>query len=482
MNNEIVKYGMNKRGCGKSGIGKHRRDSYREIYRERKEINRILPEGEAFNPKSKAFTLPENLNVSDIQALNLPDKFIPNILLLLALVNNITTFKRVVIKEENPFARINSVILSQFLLTLGPSSKKLIDLLCAEKWIEVDHSYKVGVQSKGYRIGEKFRDSKWIKQDWVATLELFVPAIKIKSIIARQKDVLYNLWNRAGVYFTTWQTMPEGDLKDICRRTEEIGSRIRVEYLPEIHQVIKNCAIEHIEEQRKKGKLNPNWTVEKQIQNYYKSLSLFDGNNFGSSSHDPTRFEFGTGRVFSNVVNLKSELRQFLRLDGQSFVNVDIQSCQVALLSTFYLPEDSAESEKFKSIICGQDIYLFLGGSSIPRAEAKNFMFRVMFDRNCNQEGPVCARFKEEFPILFQRIWQQKEEHGYCSVAFHMQKKEASIMIHKVLKSLFFEDNLDCVSIHDSIFCLPENAELVKNRIYSFFFAAMGFCPAIKIS
>ena len=482
MNNEIQKMIRTKGDVEKSGSGRHRRDSYREIYRERKEINRILPVGEEFNPKAKAFMLPDNLNVSDVQALNLPDKFIPNILLLLALVNNITTFKRIVIKEETPYARINSVILSQFLLTLGPNTKQLIDSLSAEKWIEVDHSYKVGVQSKGYRIGEKFRDSKWIKQDWAATLELYIPAIKIKSIIARQKDVLYNLWNRAGVYFTTWQTMPEGDLKDICRRTEEIGLRIRVEYLPEIHQVIKDCAIEHIEDQRKKNQLSPTWTVEKQIKNYYDSLSLFDGNNFGSSSHDPTRFEFGTGRVFSNVVNLKSELRRFLRLDGRSFVNVDIQSCQVALLSTFYLPEDSAEREKFTSIICGQDIYLFLGGASIPRAEAKDFMFRVMFDRNCNQEGPVCDRFRKEFPILFKRIWKQKEEHGYCSIAFHMQKKEASIMIHKVLKSLFFEDSLDCVSIHDSIFCLPQDSELVKNRIYSYFFAAMGFCPAIKTS
>jgi hypothetical protein len=466
----------------KSEIGRQRRESYKEEYRERKKLISVLPEGSEFLPKTKIFMIPESLTIEDFESLNLAEKFIPNILLFLSLVHNITTFKRIVIREENPYAEINSLIISKFLFTLGPHSKVLLSSLESQKWIEIDHSYKVGAKSKGYRIGPKFQDSNWIKKDWAANLEYFLPAITVRGYISRQKGMLYDLWNRATVYFTTWRTMPEGDLKELCRQTEVIGLRIRVDFRPEIHQVIKDCAVEHIEEQKRLGEWKPHWTLEKQIQNYYDSLSLFDGHNFSASCHDSQRFENGTDRLFSNVVNLKSELRQFLQLDGKSFVNVDIQSCQVALLSNFYLPEDSAEKDKFISIICGQDIYTFIAGDLIPRKVAKTYMFRVMFDKNANQSGPVWERFKKEFPILSSRIISEKREKGYKSVAFGMQSTEASIMIHGVLKSLFFQDKVDCVSIHDSIFCLPENAELVKNRIYSFFFAAMGFCPTIKIS
>jgi hypothetical protein len=175
-----------------------------------------------------------------------------------------------------------------------------------EKWIEVDHSYKVGSKSKGYRIGPALKDLKWIKKDWRESLELFVPQIKQKSIISRRKDVLYGLWDRACLYFTSWHTMQDGDFKDMCRRSEDIGSKIRVDYRPEIHEVIKNCAIEHMEELKREGKESQNWTLEMQIENYYNALSLFDGNSFGASCHDPYRYEFGTGRIYTNLYWLSS--------------------------------------------------------------------------------------------------------------------------------------------------------------------------------
>lgn len=445
------------------------------------ELSNPLKENLDLNIKDKPFLIPIDLTPENIYSFNLPEKFTSNILIFLSLIRTITAFKATVMRIQDPFAQINSLILSEFILTLDGQTKEMINVLVSAGWIEVDNHFIPGKKSKGYRLGPALKNCKWIKKDWKETLETFVPAIKEKSRIARRKDVLYKMWEKANCFFTSWQTMPNGDLKDLCCQTEVIGLQVRVNYAPEIDSVIESAAHESMEFKRKKGELSPDWTLDKQIDNYNKALELFDGVNFTASCHDPIRFEKGTGRLFSNVVNLRSPLRKFLHIGGQSFVNVDIQSCQPALLSSFYLPEDSAEKAKFIDIICNSDIYNFVSCGA-PRADAKDAMFHVMFGRNWkNKPCPIYQKFAAEFPILARRISDKKEEDGYRSVSYEMQKKEAEIMILGVLKELYFKDSITCLSIHDSILCFPEDAELVKNRIYSFFFAAMGFCPNIKI-
>jgi len=265
-------------------------------------MSSIFPDEEEFKIKNRSFKLPEGLSIKDFQPLNLSEKYIPNILLFLGLIHNITEFKRAVIKEVNPYAHINSVILSNFLFTLGNDSKKLLVALEKEKWIEVVHSYTVGKKSKGYRVGPKFKRKKWTALNWKNNLEDFLPSILIKSHIGRRKELFYSLWDRASIYFTTWQAMPDGDLKDMCRQTAMLGAKVRVDWSTNIEEVIYNCAVDHMAELVATNKLSPNWTLEDQIDNYKHTMSLFDGENFHTSAHDSLRFEKGTNRLFSNIV------------------------------------------------------------------------------------------------------------------------------------------------------------------------------------
>jgi len=433
--------------------------------------------------------LPENLTPELISNLNLNEKFTPNILLFLGLLRSITEFKRAVIREEDPYAHIGSKFLTHFILTLGNDIKRFFNILEKEGWIEINHSYTVGVKSKGYRIGPKFKKEKWIKKEWKSSLEFFVPRILIKSNIARKKEVLYDLWDRASVYFSTWETMPDGPLKTICSKTQSLGDKVRITLPDNINEIVRKCAEEHVEKEkksrkkkRKKDEQNYEWTVQDQIENYNYALSRFDGKSFYVSIHDGLRFPKGSGRLFSNIVNLKKEFRSFLHINGEHFVNVDIQSCQVALLATFYKPEDSAEKEKFIHYICSKDIYLFLSeGTGLARDDAKTAMYRVMFDKELHQQGKVYENFVREFPILSSRISDNKRKHGYENVSFEMQKKESSIMIGGVLHSLLIDEDILCFSIHDSIFCFRRDAEYIQKKIYSFFFAEMGFCPTVHI-
>lgn len=430
--------------------------------------------------KEKSFLIPSDFTRNEFDSLGLKEKHVANTLVFLSLLRILTKYKEVVLREHNAFSRINSVVLSRFLLTLGSGTKGMIQQLRDSNWIEVDDSYRVGIKSKGYKLGKRFENSTWISADWKESLEKFVPEVLIGGYIARWKDVLYDLWPRACVYFTNWQAMADGPLKDICKRTSEIGRKLTVVRGEALDREIYLNAVAHIECPENRLSVQNGWTLEKQIQNYYDSLSYFDGENFSVTCHDE-RFRFFTYRLYSNVVNLKSEFRQFLELDGQQLVNVDIRSCQVALLSTFYKPEDAAEKAKFIKAVCEQDIYLFISENKINRDEAKNDFFHIMFDRNGNQKGETCRRFKEEFPILTQRIHDEKKTNGYKNVARLMQIQEASIMILGALHKLLFEEKLECFSIHDSIFCLPGDVKVVEETIRDFFTKEMGFCPAIKI-
>ena len=476
---------MRTTGYGGKAGGRERVDLYKSRFREVQEVvsvQSLIDEGLEvdWELKDKTFLIPSDFSRDELLSLGLQEKHLANTMVLMCLLRISTKYKEVVIREKHPFSRINSVVLSEFLLTLGSGTKNLIKRLTVAGWIDVDNSYQVGIKSKGYRIGRRFKNSKWVAAEWKTSLEKFVPEVLEGGYIARRKDVLYSLWSRACVYFTNWQAMADGPLKEICKRTSEIGRKLTVVRGQALDKEIRLSAVEHIECPSNRRSVRNGWTLEDQIQNYYDSLDYFDGERFSVTCHDE-RFKFYTYRLFSNVVNLKCEFRQFLRLNGQQLVNIDIQSCQVALLATFYKPEDAAEKEKFVNLICGADIYTHIAGGKLDRKAAKLQMFKVMFDKNGNQKGDICDRFKGEFPILASRIFDDKAAGGYKSVARQMQLRESSIMILGVLKKLLFEDQIECFSIHDSIFCLPEDTKLVEEAIRSFFTDQMGFCPKIKL-
>ncbi len=470
-------------GEGTIAGGRERVSLYKGRFREVQEViegRSILSNDVDWEFKEKSFLIPSDFSNNELLSLGLKEKHIANAMVFLSLLRISTKYKEVVLRDVNPFSRINSIVLSEFMLTLGSGTKDMLKKLSIAQWIEIDHSYQAGIKSKGYRLGKRFENSKWISANWKESLEKFVPGVLQGGYISRSRDVLYGLWDRACIYFTNWQAMADGPLKEICKRTSEIGRKLIVRYCEALTKEINTNAVEHIKCPANQASVENGWTLEKQIQNYWDSLSYFDGKSFSVTCHDE-RFKFFTYRLYSNVVNLKSEFRQFLELDGQQMVNVDIQSCQVALLATFYNTEDLVEKEKFIKIICEKDIYLFIAGDKIERKQAKSDFFYIMFDKNCNQKGETCRRFKEEFPILTQRIYDEKKRNGYKSVARLMQTKEASIMILGALNKLLFVNEIEAFSIHDSIFCLLKDVKLVEETIRSFFTNQMGFCPAIKV-
>ncbi len=432
----------------------------------------------------RTYRVPLDLSRDVIEGLGLGLKHIANILVFLPFVKYITDFKSSVNRKKKEdggsYAQINSQILKDFILTLGGETKNFLNKLEKAGWIEIIHSYRVGEKSKQYRIGPRFKNSEWVEVDWKENLERFLPEILQTSYISRRKDTLYDLWNRASCYFLDWRDMPKGDIRDMCQKTSEIGFRLQINWLGgALKDIVAEVAKKHISEQLARGEKVE--SEESLIKIYLSDLKKIDGKGFYVKLHDEC-YKYPTFRLFTPFVNLKKELRKYVIFEGQNFINIDIRSCQVALLANFYQNEDPKEKEEmqnFKFKICSDDIYEFLADGKFERPSAKDAMFRVMFDKTANQKGEIFEKFKKEFPILNKRIADAKIGR-YKNVAYLMQKKEAEIMIFGVLMELLLKKNIPCLSIHDSISCLEKDSALVKETITKFFYEKMGFCPEVR--
>lgn len=459
----------------------------------RGKYGRYLQDRDSFNSDKvvdwdsviRDYRVPVELSRDLIEGIGLEAKHVANVLVILPLIKYITDFKETVNRKKKGkfenYAQINSQIMKGFLLTLGDATKDFINKLEKSGWVEIIHSYRVGEKSKQYRIGPKFRNSNWVKVDWSENLEKFLPEILEKSNIARRKETLYDLWNRASCYFLDWQDMPDGDIRDMCEKTAKIGFKLRVNWGGgALEELVVEVAKKHVSEQLALGEAcDPE---EKVAKTYIEDLKRIDSGQFYVKLHDE-RYKYPTFRLFTPFVNLKKELREYITFEGRSLVNVDIRSCQVALLSNFYKSESVEEKQEmgnFQFKICDEDIYKFIADGKFERSAAKDAMFHVMFDKTINQKGEIFEKFKQEFPILNQRIAEAKVGR-YKNVAYLMQKKESEIMIFGVLMDLLLKKNVTCLSIHDSISCFEEDIPLVKETITSFFFSTMGFCPEVRV-
>ena len=433
---------------------------------------------EDWEPIIREYRIPTNLSRELLDKLGFKPKEIANILTFIPLIYCIEQFKILDCRNKNfTGAQINSRVMKDYLLTLSDEYPEFVKRMVKCEMVEVSRSYKVGERSKQYKIGKLLKNAEWIEADFKQTLEEFLPEILVKSNLSRRKEVLYGMWDKASCYFLDWRDMPEGDMKEICRKTSEIGLNLIInDDKGDIEETIIKAAKNHIADQMRRGE-KPS-SLKETIQDYKKALSKFNGKDFYVTLHDE-RYKYPTFRLFTNFVNLKRELRPYLELFGRRLVNIDIKSCQVSLLATFYKPEDWEEKQKFTTLISEQDIYIFLAGFPENRSDAKIDMFRVMFDRTANQNGAIYEKFCLEFPILAQRIAEAKVGR-YKNVAYLMQKKEAEIMIFGVLQELLIKRGIICLSIHDSISCFPEDEFIVRETIQAHFCEHMKFFPGTK--
>lgn len=222
---------------------------------------------------------------------------------------------------------------------------------------------------------------------------------------------------------------------------------------------IKSGWKEYIEEQRLSG----NWMRHQADEALWSVQAIEDG-----------RFRFRRSdkvqRLHTNITNLKSDLRQFLILDGcKDLTEIDIRASQPYLLTglmrwatrcRYECAPTEEVIDQWAEIVAGEmDFYqLFIdkvaemSGKVVSRDEAKEGMLTLLFSRN-EQKSIFKNTFAQSFPEVDLLIRKLKESEGLGShrdCATLLQQYEAAIMIERVGSRLAAE-RIPVVTIHDSV-------------------------------
>lgn len=202
--------------------------------------------------------------------------------------------------------------------------------------------------------------------------------------------------------------------------------------------------------------------------------------------------DFKTGRIYSTLTNLPKILRPYLRIDGKSFIELDISNSQPLVLCLLYrnwceskgiqIPKDGIEYQ----ILCqtGQFYYNFknyVKENNVPVFETfKIDVFtRIFFNKEYGSLTSYQKLFKKRFPSVFECILDIKKSH-YKEVAIKLQKHEADIIINKISNRLIKEGITTFYTIHDCI-AITSNHQDEALEIMHEEFNKEGIEPSIKI-
>jgi hypothetical protein len=190
--------------------------------------------------------------------------------------------------------------------------------------------------------------------------------------------------------------------------------------------------------------------------------------------------EFGR-RFHSNLTNLRSELRQYLRVDGKPLYQVDIKNSQ-PLFAVAVLESRGVKCDQYKDVCQSGRLYEHLGAlAGLSRADAKHQVISsVFFGRNDSHSRSrrVLAR---EFPAVWAGI-QAIKAADYTELAKLLQRAESDFIIRRVCNRLRKDHpKMFVATIHDSILTdSPENAATVLDTMRDEF-AQIDLTPKLEI-
>jgi len=229
-----------------------------------------------------------------------------------------------------------------------------------------------------------------------------------------------------------------------------------------------------------------------------------------------------SGRFHSNITNMPKGLRQFLRINGEQLVNIDIKNSQ-PYLSTLLLTEpgkvsgmtknpafamllrtlkvsENQDVKSYISLAVSGQIYEYLmkefskEGLELTRDETKKQVLRILYARNrMPKEGTnrkARQIFKNRFPTVY-RIFSKVRgsERGDKFTNFKrfpilLQSIESYLILDVILKRIYKElPGTIAVTIHDSIMTgiLTNNVEAVRQIMIEELTVFVGFRPQTTI-
>lgn len=317
---------------------------------------------------------------------------------------------------------------------LGRDTGQVLRMLLSWAFIEQDNQIRPRVKSRGYRLGAKYRSRPTHNR------ELTTP-----KLIAAYRRFMQTRENRN----PTLNRIHARQRETLSRLTIVADWKADLGELP--HSEMEN--VRHIE-----------------LGFYY---------------YKPDRY----GRAHTNLTNLWSVLRKYLRLDGMPLAFVDIVSSQPLFFGVWMrdLAENTIHTIQNKQTqtnppISNDYTKWLLNWPTVLRAEIEEYLRAVLSGRFYEEiaEGlpcgwcrdkvkteffhalygtptdrnPVWVEFKRRFPTIGQFLKAFKQVNYYPVLARNIQTVEASFVFYRVVDRLqAHHPDIPLVTIHDSVGC-----------------------------
>jgi hypothetical protein len=314
--------------------------------------------------------------------------------------------------------------------------KDIKDSLISADVIECNNSYVVGEKSMGYRLAPKYSEMKHARVQ--------VGCRSLTKKILRGRDDMPPDCCNGGVHAHLYR----------CLREIEIDHRAALSTLPSgEHEPSDETSIRLIQDRQ-----------------FFFSVCEF-------------------GRVHTNLTNLRSGLRQYLKHRGRPLVNLDIRNSQplvfALLLREAYQGQPIPDDVRLyiELVQAGRFYEHLMEASSIkPERRARfkaEFFGSTFFCRN-DPVKPEARTFGQVFPNVYATIRAAKAQE-HADLAHRLQRVESGLMIGGVATRLMRElPDTWIGTVHDSILMTEDRAESVK-AIMLAEFARVGLCPSINI-
>lgn len=174
--------------------------------------------------------------------------------------------------------------------------------------------------------------------------------------------------------------------------------------------------------------------------------NIFDINNgiYRVSRNETNR------RLDYNLTNMKSEILNYLTLEGEELIELDISNAQFAILSFISNDLDLEFIDKTQNGKLYND--------------NKQKWFRIAFDKIKKDQDDI----RLQYPNTMKLIDSIKNNNGYKSFSNILQNAESLIMIDGLLNRLI-SLNYSVFPIHDAIRVKKSESNIIKNEIQKYF-------------
>ena len=130
----------------------------------------------------------------------------------------------------------------------------------------------------------------------------------------------------------------------------------------------------------------------------------------------------------STITNMRKDLRQHLRVDGERLMEADVRNCQpLALVAV--LEEQGVECPEYRRLCEEGTLYEFLAErAGVSREQAKRELIACAFFGRNGSRSPTKTAFGKAFPKAARAIREIKRK-DYTELARRLQKAESSVIV-----------------------------------------------------